>query len=199
MDSDENDALLHSSGEEEVEEEDATLWVGALALAGKSHMPRTLQPRALTVASSREDEQPEEQSAALKAEVANMRIASRLLFWAVISLHVVLHPVGYFFVYSPLPGEHSALVLAMYLCGASSLALYVWLARSDPGAIPAFSRYSIRHLYPSSRTCGTCKLVRPLRTKHCKVCGVCVARMDHHCIWLGNCVGKFTQRVGGGR
>eukprot|EP00953_Heterococcus_sp_UTEX-ZZ885_P034262 17761-Heterococcus_DN1.PRE.2 len=39
------------------------------------------------------------------------------------------------------------------------------------------------------RFCITCLNRKPLRTKHCSVCGVCVARMCHHCVWLNQCVG----------
>jgi len=37
--------------------------------------------------------------------------------------------------------------------------------------------------------CKICNIVQPLRTKHCKKCNQCVYRYDHHCFWLGSCVG----------
>ena len=40
------------------------------------------------------------------------------------------------------------------------------------------------------KLCSTCNIYRPLRTSHCGECGVCVERMDHHCPWVGTCIGK---------
>ncbi len=39
------------------------------------------------------------------------------------------------------------------------------------------------------KECVRCDRVKPARVRHCKTCGQCVMRMDHHCVLVNNCVG----------
>ena len=42
--------------------------------------------------------------------------------------------------------------------------------------------------------CPTCLLFRPPGISHCKKCNCCVEKFDHHCPWIGNCIGKNNYK-----
>ena len=75
--------------------------------------------------------------------------------------------------------------------------LFLYLsAFSDPGYITSANHASEMARYPYDFTlfhpgyaCSTCSFLKPARSKHCRVCKRCVARADHHCIFINNCVG----------
>ncbi|KAL0491358.1 hypothetical protein AKO1_009872 [Acrasis kona] len=37
------------------------------------------------------------------------------------------------------------------------------------------------------------RAVGPPRSKYCKVCEAQISKFDHHCVWIGNCVGEKNQ------
>ena len=61
-------------------------------------------------------------------------------------------------------------------------------------AAPSSASTSAVHLIETKkdgrrRACKWCAQFKPDRAHHCRVCKACVLRMDHHCPWIGTCVG----------
>ncbi|KAG4127369.1 hypothetical protein ERO13_D10G212000v2 [Gossypium hirsutum] len=46
-----------------------------------------------------------------------------------------------------------------------------------------------------SKYCDKCAAYKPPRTHHCRVCKRCILRMDHHCLWINNCVGYWNYKA----
>ncbi|XP_020096593.1 probable protein S-acyltransferase 12 [Ananas comosus] len=44
------------------------------------------------------------------------------------------------------------------------------------------------------RFCTRCQNGKPPRCHHCSVCDRCVLKMDHHCVWVVNCVGARNYK-----
>jgi hypothetical protein len=44
------------------------------------------------------------------------------------------------------------------------------------------------------RWCDFCHVYQPPDGAHCPDCNVCVAGYDHHCVWMGTCIGRKNYR-----
>jgi palmitoyltransferase len=42
--------------------------------------------------------------------------------------------------------------------------------------------------------CFYCKVIKSMRAFHCQVCGKCVEKFDHHCVYINNCLGYRNHK-----
>jgi len=73
-------------------------------------------------------------------------------------------------------------------CVYTSLTLLTLLRTAclDPG----FITRSVPPSLPRRKFCHVCRLYTGPTAGHCEDCKVCIEGLDHHCPWMGHCVGK---------
>ena len=112
-----------------------------------------------------------------------------------------------------------SVLVMLYLTAVSNYCMMA-TAMTDPGVVPArrwpeyvskrydqpkekFDFYTSRlqvnqkvspHVYQFT-FCKTCQIFQPPRCNHCPICHVCTLEFDHHCHWLGTCIGVRNYRT----
>lgn len=114
--------------------------------------------------------------------------------WWLGSVASVAFMIGYWIApYTPPAYSTEVMLLLTCMC----LTVYFWMRalHLSPGVLPRgrdldeMLARAQQGQIPSSDYCHTCKIRKPMRSKHCAQCGHCVARFDHHCIWINKDVG----------
>jgi len=122
-------------------------------------------------------------------------------FWVgIVTSTYLVSAFVYFTTVMPLTSEERPLEsMLFWIINAIFFPLYYKLVFSNPGYIPTHGSEwkefvsALEKDEPLPQFCLTCMVRKPLRAKHCRSCGHCVARFDHHCPWINNCVGVYNH------
>ena len=72
--------------------------------------------------------------------------------------------------------------------------LYILLCFSNPGIMINKEYKDLLDIVEKGEEadnfCPYCLVKHKYRSKHCLVCEKCIEEFDHHCFWVGNCIGK---------
>jgi hypothetical protein len=109
--------------------------------------------------------------------------------WAilVVSSHFCIHSARHL-------GTGSVIVCYLFFGGCTFLLTDVSLR--DPGIclhkeVPVSVPPSEMHQW---KWCDFCQVYQPPGGAHCPECNVCIAGYDHHCVWMGTCIGRRNYR-----
>ena len=78
-----------------------------------------------------------------------------------------------------------------------ALISHVRASIADPGRIAEGMQAPFQSEYMDMKSCEKCEgkeTWKPQRAHHCRECGFCVFKMDHHCPWINNCVGYRNMK-----
>ncbi|XP_010556619.1 PREDICTED: probable protein S-acyltransferase 12 [Tarenaya hassleriana] len=149
---------------------------------------------------------------------SGLRVLGYLMILLVAAVVVVSYYAVVVFTWWPIflrrghPSLLSALAFFILLLFHLLLIMLLWsyftVVFTDPGSVPENLGVELtgenleagvgistdRRAPGSLGYCVKCRNVKPPRCHHCSVCQRCVLKMDHHCVWIVNCVGARNYK-----
>ncbi|CAH2243678.1 palmitoyltransferase ZDHHC6-like isoform X2 [Pararge aegeria] len=120
----------------------------------------------------------------------------RLLSWGPLTILSIMSFLTYMVFYFaemwwvPTESVGGMIHISVYcLMTAGSLYWFFTASFTGPGCVPKGWTPPNDAAFDYLSYCNTCKAYKAPRSLHCKKCGFCVKKLDHHCPWINICVG----------
>lgn len=88
----------------------------------------------------------------------------------------------------------AAMQAIVYIFLSFSLLFLFLTACTDPGIIRISQIQVDEEQADGLSFCDICSIHRPHTAIHCMDCNCCIDEMDHHCPWMGKCIGKKNMK-----
>ena len=126
-----------------------------------------------------------------KPDISQKTLCSNKNMIFFILLHLIIIGLVFFILIPDF--NNNAFSINYLIISAMVFILYLILSISNPGTMNRQYKdlLSIAEIGEEVENyCPYCLVKKLYRSLHCLICQKCVEEFDHHCFWVGNCIGK---------
>ena len=127
-----------------------------------------------------------------KPDISKKTAFSNVNMILFITLHLIIMFLTFFML---MPYFNNTIFSLCYLViSALIFLLYGYLSFSDPGIMISNEYKDLLDVVEKGEDlenfCPFCLVKKNYKNTHCLICQKCIDEFDHHCFWVGNCIGK---------
>ena len=127
-----------------------------------------------------------------KPDITQKSLCSNKNMILFIALHLLIFFIT-FFIFLPY-FNNTAFSISYIIISSIVFCLYTILSFSNPGKLINNKYLNLLDIVEKGEEvdnfCPYCLVKKSFRSVHCLVCQHCVDEFDHHCFWVGNCIGR---------
>ena len=127
-----------------------------------------------------------------KPDITQKSICSNKNMILFMALHLLIFFIT-FFIFLPY-FNNTAFSISYIIISSIVFCLYTILSFSNPGKLINNKYLNLLDIVEKGEEvdnfCPYCLVKKSFRSVHCLICQYCVDEFDHHCFWVGNCIGR---------
>ena len=131
-----------------------------------------------------------------KPDISQKTLCSNKNMFFFIGLHFLIIAFVFFILMPDF--ENKAFSISYLVISFLVFLLYFILSCSDPGRMVRQYKDLLNIVERGEEVenfCPYCLVKTTYRSLHCLICQICIDEFDHHCFWVGNCIGKNNYKL----